>query len=116
MGADENRLTRQSGYIGRVWLWDNTKEGNMNDIYLDVGQKALVTAIALATPLLGAALLVGITISIFQAVTGIQEQTLIFIPKIVAIAMVLLFLGPWMGRVVVRFTVDIYTNIHLFIR
>jgi flagellar biosynthetic protein FliQ len=88
----------------------------MSDIYLDLGQRGLMTAIYLAMPLLGIALLTGIVISIFQAVTGIQEQTLIFIPKIIAIATVLLFLGPWMGRIIVSFAVDIYTNIHLYIR
>lgn len=88
----------------------------MNDIYFDLGQKGLITAITLATPLLGAALLVGIIISIFQAVTGIQEQTLIFIPKIIAIALVLLFLGPWMGGVISQFASDIFTNMNLYIR
>jgi flagellar biosynthetic protein FliQ len=76
----------------------------------------LITAITLATPLLGIALLTGVVISILQAVTGIQEQTLIFIPKIVAIALVLLFLGPWMGRVIIGFTIGIYTNMFQFIR
>lgn len=88
----------------------------MNDIYFDLGQKGLITAITLATPLLGAALLVGIIISIFQAVTGIQEQTLIFIPKIIAIALVLLFLGPWMGGVISQFASDLFTNMNLYIR
>ena len=88
----------------------------MNDVYLELGQRGLITAIALATPLLGIALLTGVTISIVQAVTGIQEQTLIFIPKIMAIALVLLFFGPWMGRVITGFTTTIYTNIWQFIR
>jgi len=88
----------------------------MNDIYFDLGQRGLVTAITLAAPLLGAALLIGVVISILQAVTGIQEQTLIFIPKIIAIAVVLLFLGPWMGRIITGFTTEIFTNIYLYIR
>ena len=88
----------------------------MNDIYLDLGQRALITSITLAAPLLGIALLTGIIISIFQAVTGIQEQTLIFIPKIIAIAVTLLFLGSWMGGVIITFTQDIFTNMYLFIR
>ena len=88
----------------------------MNDIYFDLGQRGLVTAIILATPLLGVALLTGVIISILQAVTGIQEQTLIFIPKIIAIALVLLFLGPWMGRVIIGFTTEIFTNMYLYVR
>ena len=84
----------------------------MNDVFLDLGQRGLITAIMLATPLLGIALVTGVTISIFQAITGIQEQTLIFM----AIALVLLFFGPWMGRVIISFTTTIYTNIWMFIR
>ena len=86
------------------------------DLYQDIGQRGLVTAITLATPLLGIALLTGVSISILQAITGIQEQTLIFIPKIIAIAAVLLFMGPWMGRIIVSFTVDIFSNLYLYIR
>ncbi len=88
----------------------------MNDVFLDLGQRGLITAIMLAAPLLGIALITGVTISIFQAITGIQEQTLIFIPKIMAIGLVLLFFGPWMGRVIISFTTTIYTNIWMFIR
>jgi flagellar biosynthetic protein FliQ len=88
----------------------------MSDIYLDLGQRGLITALTLATPLLGIALITGVTISIFQAITGIQEQTLIFIPKIVAIALVLLFLGPWMGQVIVGFATDLLSNMNFYIR
>lgn len=88
----------------------------MNDVFLDLGQRGLITAIMLAAPLLGIALITGVTISIFQAITGIQEQTLIFIPKIMAIGLVLLFFGPWMGRVIIAFTTSIYSNIWMFIR
>ncbi len=88
----------------------------MSDIYLDLGQRGLVVALMLATPLLGVALVTGVVVSIFQAITGIQEQTLIFIPKIVAIALVLLFMGPWMGRIIVGFTTEIMTNMAFYIR
>ena len=88
----------------------------MTDIYLDLGQRGLVVALLLATPLLGVALITGVVVSIFQAITGIQEQTLVFIPKIVAIALVLLFLGPWMGRIIVGFTTEILTNMAFYIR
>ena len=50
----------------------------------------------MAAPLLGVALVVGLVVSIFQAVTSIQEMTLTFIPKVAAIALVLIFLAPWM--------------------
>jgi len=85
------------------------------DIFASVGQRALITAVTVATPLLGATLLVGILISIFQAVTSIQEMTLTFIPKILIVAAVLYFLGPWMGQVLVAFSEDLLGNLPAYI-
>jgi flagellar biosynthetic protein FliQ len=62
-------------------------------------------------PLLLAGLVVGLVVSVFQAVTQIQEQTLAFIPKIVAIAAVLVILGPWMLGQVLTYTSDLYNSI-----
>jgi flagellar biosynthetic protein FliQ len=62
-------------------------------------------------PLLLAGLVVGLIVSVFQAVTQIQEQTLAFIPKIVAIAAVLVILGPWMLGQIVTYTTDLYESI-----
>lgn len=66
-------------------------------------------------PLLGATLIVGILISIFQAVTSIQEMTLTFIPKIIVVAVVLYFLGPWMGQVLLSFTEQVFGNLQAYI-
>ena len=85
------------------------------DIFAAVGQRAPVTAVAVALPLLGATLLVGILISIFQAVTSIQEMTLTFIPKILVVAAVLYFLGPWMGQMLVIFAEEILGNLPAYI-
>jgi len=85
------------------------------DIMAGVGQKALITAITVAMPLLGATLLVGILISIFQAVTSIQEMTLTFIPKILVVAAVLYFIGPWMGQQLVVFSEELLGNLPAYI-
>ncbi len=68
------------------------------------GQQALQLALMIGAPLLLTALAVGLLVGIFQAATQINEQTLSFIPKVVAMAAVLVFMGPWMLRMVVEFT------------
>ncbi len=60
---------------------------------------ALWIALQLSGPPLGLVLVIGFTISLFQALTQIQEATLAFLPKVAALAALLLFLGPWMGQV-----------------
>ena len=85
------------------------------DIFAAVGQKALVTAMIVSLPLLGATLIVGILISIFQAVTSIQEMTLTFIPKILVVAAILYFLGPWMGQILLTFSAELLGNLPAFI-
>lgn len=66
---------------------------------LDVAQDAIWTALIMAAPFMVVALVVGITIALFQALTQIQEMTLVFVPKIVAIFITLLISLPFMGRV-----------------
>ncbi len=58
-------------------------------------------------PLLGTALVVGLIVSLFQAITSIQEMTLAFIPKILAIALILLFFSPWMLEILTDFTTGV---------
>ena len=68
---------------------------------LDIGRDALWMSVLLAGPLLGAALAVGLLIGIFQAATQIQEMTLSFIPKLLALVIALFVGGPWMIQVLV---------------
>ena len=68
-------------------------------------QEAMQTAMLLALPLLGAALAVGLVVSLFQAVTSMQEMTLSFIPKILIVAIVLLLFSPWMLQILTDFAV-----------
>ena len=67
--------------------------------------------IKVAAPMLLAGLIVGLAVSVFQAVTQIQEQTLAFIPKILALAGVLLVLGPWMLNQLLSYTTDLWASI-----
>ncbi len=72
-----------------------------------LGHDALLLALLIAAPLLGVSLLIGLMVSLFQAMTQINEQTLTFVPKIIGIGLVLLLAGPWMLQQMMRFTVQI---------
>jgi flagellar biosynthesis protein FliQ len=81
------------------------------DQVVKLAMDALMLALKVGMPLLLAGLVVGLVISIFQAVTQIQEMTLSFIPKILAVALVLIVAGPWMLDQVVSYTSDLYHSI-----
>jgi len=78
---------------------------------LTMVQHAMWMLLLITMPLLGVALVVGLVVSIFQAVTQLQEMTLTFIPKIVAVFLTLLFLSPWMLSMLMDFTRNIFINI-----
>ena len=78
---------------------------------LTMGREALTLLLMIAMPVLGSVLAVGLLVSIFQAVTQIQEQTLAFIPKILAIAGVLIVGGPWMLNQLLSYTTDLWSRI-----
>jgi flagellar biosynthetic protein FliQ len=65
------------------------------DYYFAIAAKALTVALMIAGPILGVALIVGLGVSVLQAVTGVQEMTLAFIPKLLAVGLLLFLLGPW---------------------
>lgn len=79
--------------------------------FSDIAQQAVKVTLYLASPMLLGSLLMGIVISLFQAVTQINEQTLSFIPKILVIIGSLVFLAPWMSEVLTNFTRDLIVNI-----
>lgn len=70
-------------------------------------QESLRIAGFLMMPLLGVALVVGLIVSLFQAITSIQEMTLSYIPKILAVSLVLFLLAPWMLEMLTDFTVNV---------
>ncbi len=82
---------------------------------LNIAQQAMTSILLLSAPLLGVALLVGLAVSIFQATTQIQEATLAFVPKIVAVLLTFLILGPWMLRMVMDFTINLFSNMNNFL-
>lgn len=78
---------------------------------LDIGRQALYLTMLLAGPLLGAALVVGLLVGVFQAATQIQEMTLSFIPKLMALVFALLVAGPWMLAQLRDFTIELFVAI-----
>jgi flagellar biosynthetic protein FliQ len=85
-------------------------------IVVDIARNALVTTLLVAGPMLGLGLLVGLAVSIFQATTQINEQTLSFIPKIIVVLGSMIIFGPWMLTVIVDFTKDIFLNINYYLK
>ena len=86
------------------------------DVVLSLGRDAIWTTVALAAPLLIASLVVGLVVSIFQAVTQINEATLTFIPKMLAIVCVLIVLAPWMTQMITSYTTELFTSLPNYVR
>jgi flagellar biosynthesis protein FliQ len=82
---------------------------------MGLAQSSIYLTILVLAPVLGVALAVGLIISIFQAITQIQEQTLAFAPKIIAVFVSLLFFGPWMLTHLVDYTRNILSNLTRFV-
>lgn len=86
------------------------------ELVLKLSQETLKITAMLAGPLLIAALVVGLVVSIFQAVTQINEATLTFIPKMVIVGIVFVVAAPWMMDVMSTFTVNLFENIVEYVR
>jgi flagellar biosynthetic protein FliQ len=86
------------------------------ELIMKLGQDTLRTTAMLSAPLLGAALVTGLIVSILQAITQINEQTLTFIPKMIVIGVVLLIAGPWMIDILTHFTTGLFENMAMFVR
>jgi flagellar biosynthetic protein FliQ len=76
-----------------------------------IGKEAIETVLLISAPMLGFGLVVGVMISIFQAATQIQEMTLTFVPKIVAVFIALLIFSPWMMQTMIEFTREMFLHI-----
>lgn len=79
-----------------------------DQVVMEIGRNALTMALLLAGPMLGLALIVGLGVSVFQAVTQINEATLTFVPKILAILIVLMVMGSWMINQMVTYTSGLF--------
>ena len=81
------------------------------DLVVQMGQEALFIVMLVSAPMLGLGLIVGL----FQATTSIQEQTLAFIPKIIAVFVAILIFGPWMLRIMVEYLTNVLVNLPSYI-
>ncbi|MBU5429335.1 flagellar biosynthesis protein FliQ [Kineothrix sp. MSJ-39] len=86
------------------------------DLVVELANKALYTVILTAAPVLLVSLVIGLIVSIFQTVTSIQEQTLTFVPKIVAVFVTLMLLGHWMLNQMTNLMVDMWSDFSVYIR
>ena len=81
------------------------------DTVINLATQAMTLAVKIAGPILLAGLVIGLLVSIFQAVTSIQEQSLSFIPKIIGVAAIAVLLGPWMLDQLVSYTQTLFLSI-----
>lgn len=86
------------------------------EMVLGIGRDAIMTTLLLSAPLLLAALVTGLVVSIIQAITQINEATLTFIPKIIAVVAVLMVLSPWMSQVMTTYTTELFASLPEFVR
>jgi flagellar biosynthetic protein FliQ len=81
------------------------------DLIMDLGHQAMIVAIKLSAPMLLITLVVGLIIAVFQAATQINEMTLSFVPKLMAMAILLMLMGSWMLQLLVEYTRELFRNI-----
>ncbi|MEA3486384.1 MAG: flagellar biosynthesis protein FliQ [Thermodesulfobacteriota bacterium] len=86
------------------------------DLVIGLAAEAVKVTLLLSAPMLIAGLAVGLIVSIFQAVTQIQEMTLTFVPKIIAVLVALIVALPWMINLIVTYTQNLFSNISMYIR
>lgn len=85
------------------------------EFVLFLAERGIMTILLVAGPILLLALIVGLLVSIFQATTQIQEQTLAFIPKIIAVLIGVVIFGSWMLTHIIEFTTNLYENMSQFV-
>jgi flagellar biosynthetic protein FliQ len=86
------------------------------EFIMNLGSEAIKTIILISAPMLIAAMLIGIVVSVLQAITQINESTLTFIPKMVAVILVLMLLGPWMLEHLQTFAANVFGNAGEWVR
>ncbi len=86
------------------------------DFILSLAKDAFTVTLLLGAPMLIAGLIAGILMSIFQTVTSIREQTLIFIPKMIAVMAAIIIFAPWMLNVITTFTKNLFLNIANYVK
>lgn len=86
------------------------------EVIIRLGQDALRTTALLSAPMLLSTLVIGLAVSIFQALTQINESTLTFIPKMIVVAIVFVLAGPWMMDIMSSYTITLFENIATIVR
>ena len=86
------------------------------EIVISLARQALITVLLVSAPMLIAGLVTGLVVSLFQATTQINEQTMSFIPKIIVIFISAMLFGPWMINLVTGFGVEMFGNLARYIR
>ncbi|MCF8067778.1 MAG: flagellar biosynthesis protein FliQ [Desulfobacterales bacterium] len=86
------------------------------EFVVSLAKEGIIMVLLVSMPMLGLGLIVGLAVSIFQAVTSIQEMTLTFIPKILAVLLGLLYFSPWILEKLTTFTYNLFTNIPMYIK
>ena len=88
----------------------------MSDVVIGIAYEAIQMTLLMAAPMLTVGLIIGLIISIFQAVTQVQEMTLTFVPKIVGVLLALVAALPWMLNTMVTYTHNLFSSIPFYIR
>ena len=86
------------------------------DVVIQLSTNAMKTTAMVAAPILIATLVIGLVVSVFQALTQINEATLTFIPKMIVVGIVIALAGPWMLDVMSNYTIDLFENISTVVR
>ena len=83
---------------------------------IEILRSLITTSLLVIAPILIVAVLVGVAISLFQSVTSIQEQTLTFVPKVIAVGMVIIFTAPWILRQLMQFAIAYFSHLPDMVR
>jgi flagellar biosynthetic protein FliQ len=91
-------------------------EVGMNEaIIIDIARQAIYLVVKVSAPMLLASMVIGLIVSILQTVTSIQEQTLTFVPKLIAVFLVIMLAGSWILNSLKEYMVELYTNFSYYI-
>jgi len=82
-----------------------------NEFIVGFGREAIEVALLLAGPMLAVGLVVGVLVSLLQALTQVQEMTLTFVPKLLSISLVIVVLMPWMAQLMIDYTANLYASL-----
>ncbi len=86
------------------------------DLVTSIGKDTIIVILLIASPILLCGMAVGLVVSVFQAVTQIQEMTLTFVPKVIVVLASILAFAPWMLRIYIEYTTNLIENIPIYIR